>query len=56
MFWSYDHLQAENILLTRIAQLKTDPLLLENIVNIIVIGLITGCLVDAVVVMSNVFI
>jgi hypothetical protein len=29
MFRSYDHLQEENILLVRITQLTTDPLLLE---------------------------
>jgi hypothetical protein len=36
MFQSYDHHQAENILLARITQLTTDPLL-YNIANIIVI-------------------
>jgi hypothetical protein len=50
MFRSYDHPQAENILLARITQLTTDPLF-SNIVNIIVIDLITGCLVDMVAVM-----
>jgi hypothetical protein len=54
MFRSYDHLQAENILLARVAQLTTDPLF-QNFVNIIVIGLITRCLVDMVVVMGDVF-
>jgi hypothetical protein len=36
MFRSYDHLQAENILLARITQLTTDPLFYA-IANIIVI-------------------
>jgi hypothetical protein len=36
MFWSYDHHQAENILLAGITQLTTDPLF-YNIDNIIVI-------------------
>jgi hypothetical protein len=54
MFRSYDQLQAENILLARITQLTMDPLF-WNIFNIIVIGLITGCLVDVVAVMGDVF-
>jgi hypothetical protein len=36
MFWSYDHLQAENILLARITQLTMYPLF-YTIANIIVI-------------------
>jgi hypothetical protein len=36
MFRSYDHLQAENILLARITQLTTDPLF-YTIAKIIVI-------------------
>jgi hypothetical protein len=36
MFRSYDHHQAENILLARVTQLTTDPLF-YNIANIIVI-------------------
>jgi hypothetical protein len=36
MFRSYDHHQAENVLLTRITQLITDPLF-YNIPNIIVV-------------------
>jgi hypothetical protein len=36
MFRSYDHLQAENILLSRFIQLTTDPLF-YNIANIIVV-------------------
>jgi predicted membrane protein len=36
MFQSYDHHQAENILITRVTQLTTDPLF-YNIANIIVI-------------------
>jgi hypothetical protein len=36
MFWSYGHLQAENILLARITQLTTDPFF-YNIANNIVI-------------------
>jgi hypothetical protein len=36
MFWWYDHLQAENIVLARITQLTTD-LLFYTIANIIVI-------------------
>jgi hypothetical protein len=36
MFRSYDHQQAENILLARITQLTKDPLF-YNITNIIVI-------------------
>jgi hypothetical protein len=52
MFRSYDHLQIENILLARITRLTTDPLF-QNIVNIIVIGLITRCLVDMVAVMGS---
>jgi hypothetical protein len=38
MLRSYDHLEAENILLARISQLTTDPLF-YNIANIIVIVL-----------------
>jgi hypothetical protein len=36
MFWFYDHLQVENILLAKITQLTMDPLF-YNIANIIVI-------------------
>jgi hypothetical protein len=54
MFRSYDHLQVENILLAGITQLTTDPLF-YNIVNIIVLGLITSCLVDVVAVLGDVF-
>jgi hypothetical protein len=39
MFRSYDHHQAENILIARITQLTTDPLL-YNIANIIVLKLV----------------
>jgi hypothetical protein len=41
MFRSYDHHQAENILIARIAQLTTDPLF-YNIANIIVLVLYTN--------------
>jgi hypothetical protein len=46
---------SKNILFARITQLTTDPLL-QNIVNIIVVGLITRYLVDMVAVMGDVFI
>jgi hypothetical protein len=41
MFRSYDHHQAENILITRVTQLTTDPLF-DNIANIIVIVVVMG--------------
>jgi hypothetical protein len=37
MFRSYDHLQEENILLARITQLTTDPLLVEVQVVVVVV-------------------
>jgi hypothetical protein len=54
MFWSYDHHQAENILIARVTQLTTDTSF-YNIANINDRLLYLAVLVDMVVVMGDVF-